>query len=67
MTGFAHVADAYRTEEPNPNVLELSLQLSTVPCGPSTHATSAPTEKSPRCFRTGRARPLADAGGRRRS
>ena len=33
MTEFAYLADAYRAEE-DPDLLEVSVRLSTVPCGP---------------------------------
>jgi hypothetical protein len=34
MNEFTHLANAYRSGQPDPDLLELSLQLSTVPCGP---------------------------------
>lgn len=34
MNEFAHLARAHREAQPDPDLLELSLQLGTVPCGP---------------------------------
>jgi len=47
MTEFVHLAEVYRAHHGDPDLLALSMRLSTTPCSRCTNATAALTANSP--------------------